>query len=67
MGDIALSILVLGVLAMCFGAWLAYKRRDTKRAVLMLVLALVMAANVAIWTMPGPAEQSLAQAAREAD
>ena len=67
MSDIVLSVLVLGALAMCGGAWLAWKRQDRKRAILMLVLAVVMAGNVWIWTLPGPGEQTLAEAAREAE
>lgn len=52
--DLALSLLVLAAAAMVLGAWLAWRQGDAKRAVLMLVLAAVMAANVAIWAIPGP-------------
>jgi len=67
MSDFVLSLLVLGALAMCGGAWMAWKHGDRKRAVLMLIGGLVMAVNVGIWTLPGPGETSLSQAAREAD
>ncbi|RVQ66512.1 hypothetical protein EKN06_10885 [Croceicoccus ponticola] len=61
MSDVALSLLVLGVFAMIVGAWLAWKRGDRKRMALMAILAAVMAMNIAIWTIPGPAETSLAK------
>jgi len=48
MNDIVLSIMVLGAIAMLGGAWLALKRGDRKRAVLMAILAVVIGANVAI-------------------
>ncbi|GGD77694.1 hypothetical protein [Croceicoccus mobilis] len=54
MGDLALSLMVLCAAAMLGGAFFAFRRGDAKRAVLMLVLAIVIAANVAIWTIPGP-------------
>lgn len=52
--DWILSILVLAALAMLLGAWLAWRNGDPKRALLMIVLAAVMAGNVAIWAMPTP-------------
>ena len=33
------------------GMWLIVKRRDAKKGLLMLVAALVMLANVLIWTL----------------
>ena len=71
MSDLVLSLLVLGALAMCAGAWFAWRRGDPKRAALMLVAGAVMAANVAIWTIPGPDragdQPTLAQEARDTD
>ncbi|GGD41970.1 hypothetical protein [Croceicoccus pelagius] len=64
MSDIALSLLVLGAIAMCVGAWLAWNKGDRKRAGLMLVLAVIMALNVGIWTIPGPSDTTLAEEAR---
>lgn len=64
MSDLILSLLVIGALAMCGGAWLAWQRSDRKRAVLMLIAAAVMLMNFAIWTLPGPNDQSLSSAAR---
>ena len=50
---IALSLLVLTVTALLLGAVWQWRRGGSrKQVVLMLVLAAVLAANVAIWTMP---------------
>lgn len=51
---IALSLLVLTVIVLVLGAVWQWRRGGSrKQAVLMLVLAAVLAANVAIWTLPG--------------
>ena len=48
-----LSIMVLAAFALVGGGlYLLVKRRDTKRGALMLVAALVLLANVVIWTAP---------------
>lgn len=47
-----LSILVLAAIAMVLGAAMMWRKGDRKRAVLMLLLAVIAAANVAIWTLP---------------
>ncbi len=53
LNDIALSLAMLAVIVLTGGGlWLMWKRQDTKRGMLMLVAALVIAANVAIWTIP---------------
>ncbi len=53
MQDIALSLAMLMVLALPAGAFVLWKRGGTrKQVVLMLVLAAIMAANVAIWVLP---------------
>lgn len=53
MSGIVLSILMLaGFLLTGGGLWLIAKRRDRKRGGLMLIAALVMFLNVAIWVMP---------------
>ena len=67
MSDLVLSLLVLGALAMCGGAWLAWQRQDRKRAALMLIAAAVMAVNVGIWTLPTSDAPTLADSARPAD
>ncbi len=51
----ALSLLVLAIAALLGGAVYLLRRGGArKRAMLMLVLAAVMAVNLAIWAMPGP-------------
>lgn len=52
MSDTILSILVLAAIAMVIGAIAWWRRGMRKQAALMLVLALVIAGNVAIWVMP---------------
>ena len=52
MMDLILSLLVLAALAMAGGAYLQWRRGARKHASLMLVLAVVMIANVLIWTLP---------------
>lgn len=51
--DTVLSILVLAAIALVFGAY-ALRRRggSPKQIALMLLLAVIMAVNVAIWTLP---------------
>ncbi|VWX52298.1 hypothetical protein [Novosphingobium sp. 9U] len=50
--DIALSLLVLGSIALVIGAWFMFRRGSRKQGWLMLILAVIMALNVAIWTVP---------------
>ncbi|MFS0848852.1 hypothetical protein AB3M93_05170 [Novosphingobium panipatense] len=53
--DIALSLLVLTVVALLLGAIALFRRGGyTRQAVLMLILAAIMVANVVIWTLPTP-------------
>ncbi len=48
-----LSIAVIATFALVAGgAWLLIKRKERKQGLLMLVAALVLAVNVAIWTLP---------------
>ena len=54
MADIALSLMVLCAVVMIVAAFFAFRRGDRKQGGLMLVLAVVLAINVAIWTVPGP-------------
>jgi len=54
MGDLMLSIVMLGGLALLGGAVMVFRRGDRRRALLMLIAALVMFANVAIWAIPAP-------------
>lgn len=55
MTGLILSILMLaGMALLAGGAYLLAKRRDRKRGVLMLIAAVVMFGNVAVWLMPTP-------------
>lgn len=61
MASFALSLLVLTALALVLGAaWLWRRGGSRKQVALMLVLAAVLAINVAIWTLPGPQGTTLA-------
>jgi hypothetical protein len=54
-----LSLLVLGIVLMLVGAvYLWRSRGERKRPLLMAVLAVVMLANVLIWTLPGAGGQA---------
>jgi hypothetical protein len=55
MTDTILAVLMLAGFALSAGAIVIYRRGEQKRAFLMLVAALVMFANVAIWLAPLPA------------
>ena len=64
--DIALSLLVLTTVALILGSVALLRRGGyRKQAVLMLVLAAVMAVNIAIWTLPTPEGSSLSSEARK--
>ena len=48
-----LSLLVLTMIALLVGAYLLWRRGGSRlRIALLLILVAVMAANVAIWTLP---------------
>ena len=62
--ETALSLLVLTALALVGGAIYLWRTRGlVRQAVLMLVLAAVMAVNVAIWVVPDRQGRSLAEEA----
>ncbi|WP_159978026.1 MULTISPECIES: hypothetical protein [unclassified Novosphingobium] len=64
--NIALSLLVLTVIALVLGAAVLFRRGGhRKQAVLMLVLAAVMVMNIAIWTLPTPEGLSLSGEAQK--
>lgn len=51
--DIVLSIVMLAAIALVIGAYALWRRTgQVKQALLMLLLAVIAAANVAIWTVP---------------
>lgn len=52
MDDVLLSVAMLGGFILLGGAGLAHWRGDRKHAFLMVIAALVVFANVAIWMMP---------------
>ena len=55
MSGTILSILMLAGLALTAGGLvLIFRKRNFKQGSLMLVAAVVMFANVAIWSVPGP-------------
>ena len=64
--DIALSLAVLTVFALLLGARALWRRDGSRRqAVLMLVLAAILAGNIAILAVPTPDGQSLAGVAEK--
>ena len=52
MSDTIMSILMLTGVLLTGGAVLVFRKGDRRRALLTLVAALVMFANVAIWLVP---------------
>ena len=52
MSDTIMSVLMLAGVALTGGAIYIFRTGDRKRALLMLVAALVLFANVAIWMIP---------------
>jgi len=61
--NIALSLLVLTAMALVLGAIALFRRGMKRQGWLMLILALVMALNVGIWTLPTQTGDSLATGA----
>lgn len=52
--DTALSLMTFAIVALVLGAIYLWRRGGAgKQVALMLVLAAVMAINLAIWTLPG--------------
>lgn len=50
---LVLSLLVLAAIALVAGAFVLWRRGGSSKQVwLMLLLAVVMAVNIAIWTLP---------------
>ena len=61
--DLALSLAMLAMVALLAGAWFLYKRNGPNRqTLLMVVMALVLLGNVAIWQLPPPASSEAASA-----
>jgi hypothetical protein len=54
MMNAALSLMIFAIAALLGGSFYLWRRGGTgKQVALMLVLAVVLAVNVAIWTLPG--------------
>ncbi len=66
MADMLLSLLMAAGLALSAGAVLMLRRGNRKQAVLMLLAALAMFGNVAIWLAPNDSGASLANSAGSA-
>jgi hypothetical protein len=60
---IALSLLVLTTIALLLGSYVMFRRGTKRQGWLMLILAVVLALNVAIWTVPSDSGDSLAGSA----
>lgn len=64
--NITLSIMMLAAIALFAGAaFLWFKRGQRKQAGLMALLALIMIANVAIWTVPDESGEAPISAVEE--
>ncbi|MCZ8325164.1 MAG: hypothetical protein O9283_07860 [Sphingomonadaceae bacterium] len=50
--ETVLALLMLAVLVLGAGAVLQWRRGDRRKAMLLVILALVAALNVGIWTIP---------------
>ena len=64
MFDTILSIIMLAAIALVIGAVVLWRKGIGKQALLMLILAMVMVVNVAIWLVPtdsGETPASLAE------
>jgi Na+/glutamate symporter len=63
MSDTALSILMLAAIVLVIGAIALWRRGGARLQIaLMLVLAVILAANVAIWVTPTSNGRTLAEA-----
>lgn len=60
--DTVLSILVLAAITLALGAVALWRRGVRKQALLMLVLAAIVAGNVALWVVPVETGRTLVDA-----
>lgn len=58
--DTALSLMMLVAIALVAGAIFLFRRGERKRPGLMVLLAMVMAVNIVIWTLPDSGGNTLA-------
>lgn len=63
MFDLIVSLVILAALALAGGAVVLLRKGQRKQAFLMVLLAVVMVANVAIWLVPTQSGESLADVA----
>ena len=67
MMDWVLSIVVLAAAVLLGGAYVLYRRGVRRQAWLMVLLAVVMLANVAIWALPVAGDPPLLDAQSEGE
>lgn len=66
MSNAVLSLTMLVALVLLGGAYLSWRvTGDRRRAVLMVILAVIALANVALWTLPGPSGDTPLQKAEQ--
>lgn len=53
MSNTILSIMMLAAIALLLGAVATWRKAARKQALLMALLALIIAGNVAVWVVPG--------------
>lgn len=63
MFDTIMSIIVLAAIALVAGAFVLWRKGLGKQAMLMLILAMVMVVNVAIWMIPTESGETPAELA----
>lgn len=63
--DTALSIMALGAIALVLGAIALWRRGVRRQAALMLLLAAILAGNIAIWVIPNDKGAALVDAKPE--
>ncbi|MEL1249814.1 hypothetical protein [Aurantiacibacter gilvus] len=66
MFDMILSIIMFAAIVLLIGAVALFRKGMTKQATLMVILAVVMAVNVAIWLVPDENGTSPAELVSEA-
>jgi len=52
MSDVLMTVVMLAIIALVLGAGMIWRAGDRRRAVLMVIAAVVLAGNVAVWILP---------------
>jgi peptidoglycan/LPS O-acetylase OafA/YrhL len=60
--DTTLSIMMLGAIVLVLGAVVLWRRGVRRQALLMLLLAAILAGNVALWVVPNEQGKALVDA-----